>query len=228
MKGDWTNRDPAITQALAAFGRAGVPLYVVYNAKPGCDRAAWFCRRSSPPASCKVRSPTRRGHNDPNGACLQAWPSDNATTISVIDFRRHSMVLQWHALGGTWTACDTPPALVHGIALIRASRTQYLRVWSGRALAPAGRPESIRVGGKFAAHQLHARLGQLRISPALHRRDRAPAACCSAIPIGPIKARISYRWLADKAEDPDWRVTSGRQWSEGVLRRRCGLTSAQV
>ena len=35
MKGDWTNRDPAITQALAKFGRAGVPLYVVYNSKPG-------------------------------------------------------------------------------------------------------------------------------------------------------------------------------------------------
>jgi len=35
MKGDWTNRDPAITQALADFGRAGVPLYVVYNGKPG-------------------------------------------------------------------------------------------------------------------------------------------------------------------------------------------------
>jgi thiol:disulfide interchange protein/DsbC/DsbD-like thiol-disulfide interchange protein len=35
MKGDWTTRDPRITQALAAFGRAGVPLYVVYNAKPG-------------------------------------------------------------------------------------------------------------------------------------------------------------------------------------------------
>jgi thiol:disulfide interchange protein/DsbC/DsbD-like thiol-disulfide interchange protein len=33
MKGDWTNRDPAITKALAAFGRAGVPLYVVYNGK---------------------------------------------------------------------------------------------------------------------------------------------------------------------------------------------------
>jgi thiol:disulfide interchange protein/DsbC/DsbD-like thiol-disulfide interchange protein len=35
MKGDWTNRDPAITHALAAFGRAGVPLYVVYNSKQG-------------------------------------------------------------------------------------------------------------------------------------------------------------------------------------------------
>ena len=37
MKGDWTNRDPAITKALADFGRAGVPLYVVYNSKPGAE-----------------------------------------------------------------------------------------------------------------------------------------------------------------------------------------------
>jgi thiol:disulfide interchange protein DsbD len=35
MKGDWTNREPSVTSALAAFGRAGVPLYVVYNASPG-------------------------------------------------------------------------------------------------------------------------------------------------------------------------------------------------
>jgi thiol:disulfide interchange protein DsbD len=38
MKGDWTNRDPAITQALAAFGRAGVPLYLIYNARPGATQ----------------------------------------------------------------------------------------------------------------------------------------------------------------------------------------------
>ena len=25
-----------------------------------------------------------------------------------------------------------------------------------------------------------------------------------------------FRWLANKAEDPDWRVTSGRLWSDGV------------
>ena len=62
MKGDWTNRDPAITQALAAFGRAGVPLYVVYNAKPGSTEPSGFaanpdrrrrakCLRGRPPAS---------------------------------------------------------------------------------------------------------------------------------------------------------------------------------
>src|ERR1700674_5136254 len=47
---------------------------------------------------------------------------DSASIIPVIDFRRHSMALQWHALGGTWTAFDTPPPLVHGVALIRVSQ----------------------------------------------------------------------------------------------------------
>ncbi len=30
LKGDWTNRDPVITDYLAGFGRNGVPIYVVY------------------------------------------------------------------------------------------------------------------------------------------------------------------------------------------------------
>lgn len=32
LKADWTNRDPAIAQTLASFGRSGVPLYVYYGA----------------------------------------------------------------------------------------------------------------------------------------------------------------------------------------------------
>jgi thiol:disulfide interchange protein len=32
LKGDWTNRNNTITQALAAFGRSGVPLYLLYTA----------------------------------------------------------------------------------------------------------------------------------------------------------------------------------------------------
>jgi thiol:disulfide interchange protein/DsbC/DsbD-like thiol-disulfide interchange protein len=40
VKGDWTNSDPVITAALASFGRAGVPLYVVYNATPGSAEPA--------------------------------------------------------------------------------------------------------------------------------------------------------------------------------------------
>ena len=30
LKGDWTRRDPVITEHLAKFGRSGVPLYVIY------------------------------------------------------------------------------------------------------------------------------------------------------------------------------------------------------
>lgn len=38
MRADWTRRDPEITRALAAFGRNGVPLYLVY--RPGMQQAA--------------------------------------------------------------------------------------------------------------------------------------------------------------------------------------------
>ncbi len=38
MKADWTRRDPAITRALAALGRSGVPLYAVYP--PGAGEPA--------------------------------------------------------------------------------------------------------------------------------------------------------------------------------------------
>jgi thiol:disulfide interchange protein DsbD len=32
LRADWTRRDPAITQALEALGRSGVPVYVLYQA----------------------------------------------------------------------------------------------------------------------------------------------------------------------------------------------------
>jgi thiol:disulfide interchange protein/DsbC/DsbD-like thiol-disulfide interchange protein len=38
IKGDWTRRDPAITDYLAEFGRNGVPLYVVYPRDGGQPR----------------------------------------------------------------------------------------------------------------------------------------------------------------------------------------------
>ena len=34
FKADWTLRDDTVTQGLAAWGRAGVPLYIVYPADP--------------------------------------------------------------------------------------------------------------------------------------------------------------------------------------------------
>jgi len=72
--------------------------------------------------------------------------------------RRHLDSLRLAALTGTWHRVDT------------CGRTQYLRVWSRRALAVASRPESIRIVGKFTQNNLHPRAGQLWISQALYRQ----------------------------------------------------------
>lgn len=39
LKGDWTNRDPEITKALARYGRNGVPLYLMYAPGTSVDEA---------------------------------------------------------------------------------------------------------------------------------------------------------------------------------------------
>ncbi|MGO9933877.1 MAG: hypothetical protein ACLPV8_18980 [Steroidobacteraceae bacterium] len=137
------------------------------------------------------------------------------TTISVIDFRRHSMVLQWHALGGTWTACDSPPSLVHGIALIRPS---------GPNICVYGHDGSLRL--QVGPHQYALSENSPRItcsrglaSFGFRRRFTVKSSAGGMLfnhAYWTTQGRDFYRWLADKAQDPDWRIRSGRQWSEGV------------
>jgi hypothetical protein len=140
---------------------------------------------------------------------------DNATTISVIDFRRRSMVLQWHALGGTWTACDIPPALVHGVALIRAEQPNIC------VYGQAGRLR-LQVGSdQYALSENSPRISCTRGLASFGFRRRFTVSSST----GGVLYNYAYwtnqrhdffRWLAAKAEDPDWRVASGRRWSEGV------------
>src|SRR6202789_941012 len=140
--------------------------------------------------------------------------SDNDTTIPVIDFRRQSMVLQWHALGGTWTACDPPPALVHGIALIRASQPNIC------VYGHAGRLR-LQVGPhQFALAENSPRIRCTRGWAGLGFRrrfivDSSAGGVLFSYAYWTDQRQDFFRWLATKAEDPDWRVTSARQWSEG-------------
>ena len=140
---------------------------------------------------------------------------DNATTISVIDFRRRSMVLQWHALGGTWTACDIPPALVHGVALIRAAQPNIC------VYGQAGRLR-LQVGSdQYALSENSPRISCTRGLASFGFRRRFTVSSST----GGVLYNYAYwtdqrhdffRWLAARAEDPDWRVASGRRWSEGL------------
>ncbi len=140
---------------------------------------------------------------------------DNASTISVIDFRRHSMVLQWHALGGTWTACDTPPLLVHGVALIGAVQPNIC------VYGHAGRLR-LQVGpNQYALSENSPRIRCTRglASFGFRRRFTVESTTGGVLynhSYWTNQRRDFFRWLANKAEDPDWRAASGRQWSEGV------------
>src|SRR5277367_4275511 len=141
--------------------------------------------------------------------------SDSSATISVIDFRRQSMVLHWHAPGGTWTACDTPPPLVHGIAFIRPSQPNIC------VYGQAGRLR-LQVGAnQYALSENSPRISCNRglASFGFRRRfavESSAGGMLYSFWYWTNQRHDFFRWLAIKAEDPDWRVASGRQWSEGL------------
>ncbi len=141
--------------------------------------------------------------------------SENATTIAVIDFRRQSMVLQWHALGGTWSAFDTPPALVHGIALIRPSQPNIC------IYGHAGRLR-LQVGpNQYALSENSPRISCTRglASFGFRRRFTVRSSTSGVLysyGYWTNQRPDFFRWLAAKAADPEWRVTTARQWSDGV------------
>jgi hypothetical protein len=125
------------------------------------------------------------------------------------------MVLQWHALGGTWTACDMPPALVHGIALISAAGPNICIYGQGGRLR-------LQVGPhQYALSENSPRISCTRGIAGFGFRRRFTVRSSSGDVLfshsyWTHQGRDFYRWLAEKASDPDWRISCARQWSDGV------------
>ena len=140
---------------------------------------------------------------------------DHAATIPVLDFRRRSMVLDWHSLGGTWTACNNPPLLLHGIALIRVSQPNIC------VYGHAGRLR-LQVGpNQYALAENSPRINCTRglASFGFRRRftvESSTGGMLYSYAYWTNQHHDFFHWLATNAEDPDWRVTCGRQWSEGL------------
>jgi len=141
--------------------------------------------------------------------------STQPSAIPVIDFRRQSMMLEWHASSGTWSACDVAPALVHGVALIRASQPNIC------VFGRAGRLH-LQVGAdQYALSENSPRIKCTRGWPSLGLRKRLTVeSSTSGILFSHAywtgQGDDFFRWLAARAEDPDWRAANGRRWSEGV------------
>src|SRR5450756_2518036 len=127
------------------------------------------------------------------------------SSIPVIDFRRQSMVLQWNSVNGTWTAFDDPPALVHGVALIRAARPNICLFGRDGRL-------HLQVGSEqYSLAKDGPRLARSRGSATFGLRRRFTVVSGD----GAMLLNHAYwngqgdeffSWLVSRAADPEWRA----------------------
>lgn len=136
-------------------------------------------------------------------------------TITVVDFRRQGLWLEWDALGGTWTACDVPPPLVHGVALIRASQPNICLFGNGGAL-------HLQVGtDRFVLSDRSPRIKFTRGLVTFGFRKRFSVESSDGVVlfdhwVWKGQGDDFFRWLSLHAADPEWRAECARSWSEGL------------
>src|SRR5271169_4821435 len=137
--------------------------------------------------------------------------SDNAGSVSVIDFRRHSMVLQWHVLGGTWTAYDVPPSLVHGVALIRAAQPNIcVYGHAGRLHLQVG-PDQYELSENSPRIKCSRALASFGLFRRFTIESGGGVLFSQAYWTG--QGEDFFRWLAARAQHQDWGIQIGRLWS---------------
>ena len=137
------------------------------------------------------------------------------SSIPVIDFRRQSMVLQWNSVNGTWIAFDDPPALVHGVALIRAATPNICLFGRDGQL-------HLQVGSdQYSLTEDSPRISWTRGTATFGLRRRFTVESGS----GDMLLSHAYwdgqgdeffSWLVSRAANPEWRAANARQWSVGV------------
>ena len=136
-------------------------------------------------------------------------------TIPVIDFRRHSMALQWNTASGTWSPCNGLQPLVHGIALIRASQPNICLYGYGEYLY-------LQIGAnRYAMAENSPRIICTRVLASFGFRRRftiksSDGGVLYSFAYWTNQHQDFFHWLAIRAADPEWRIKSGRQWSEGL------------
>ncbi len=151
---------------------------------------------------------------------LRAWPPRTPAQFRSSIFVARAWCCSGTCSGGTWTAYDVPPSLVHGVALIRSAQPNICVYGHGGRLRLQVGTEPIRAVRELAAHQVHAGAwrvlafaGASRSNPE-HRRH-----VCSATRYWTNQGEDFFRWLAARAQDPDWRVA---RRAAMVGRRACG------
>ena len=139
---------------------------------------------------------------------LEGMP-DSPNAVAVVDFRRSRLLLHWHARSGTWTAADDPPALAHGIALIRPGHDNVcLYGHDGQLRLQIGVQQFTleETTPKLTCTRPAAGFG-LRRTFSIEAEDGTELFGHS---YWAHQGRDFFQWLADQAQTP------AQQWSQGV------------
>jgi hypothetical protein len=146
-----------------------------------------------------------------HAATMDSAPSDG---LCVIDFRRQRMFLRWQIAGGTWVACDVPPSVVHGVALIRASGPNICLFGLGGQL-------HLQVGANrhvLAGDALRITCKPLPLSLGMRKRfvveDGTRIIYRHSYWTG--QGDDFFRWLAARASSAEWRRVQAHSWSAGA------------
>lgn len=145
-------------------------------------------------------------------------------TVSVLDFRRRRMAMQWHVASGGWSSHEEAPALVHGIALIRPAADNVCLYGQHGALILQISAEHHVLAAADAAHtgvaihcnRIALSLGMRREIAVMARGGEALFTHQYWIGSHP----DFFKLLADKTASAEWRATCARAWSEGVSSTR--------
>jgi hypothetical protein len=146
-------------------------------------------------------------------------------TISVLDFRRRRMAVQWNIENGAWISHEEAPVLVHGIALIRPSCASIcLYGHDGSLILQIGADHHV-LAGVGAVHTGAVHTGVVikcrRVALSLGFRREIAVKPASGAALFRHQYWIDsqpdfFKMLADKTASQEWRAASARTWSEGV------------
>lgn len=140
--------------------------------------------------------------------------SETLNPVAVVDFRRSRLLLEWHTGSGSWTACDSPPALVHGIALIRPGQENVCLYGRGGQL-------KLQIGAQhFTLEETSPVLSCTRPAAGFGLRRQFRVEVDGAELFGHSywshQGRDFFQWLAGQAQTPGWRAVAAQRWSDGV------------
>jgi hypothetical protein len=134
--------------------------------------------------------------------------------VSVIDFRRQSMVLQWNAADGTWSAHDVPPVMVHGVALIRAAQPNICLFSRGDLLQLQIGAERFELGDSAPRIDWTRSAASFGLRRLFTVESEVGTRFTHAYWNG--QGDDFFAWLVPRLAEQAWRRAAARDWSAGV------------